>query len=233
MLANLSRPEDSPGFHYLRTTSMVATYGAFSGHARASGTENPEGAATFLNNITRVARSYGNFGDVVTAGEGGGAGFFRISLRVSGGSAVSWQNGFGVTQLSFSCVSSEPGSPFAIGHCPALSFVHDVDTVVDTVVDLDIPIVLGSPFQYSAGVIVEAATGHGFFSMVPFTGISEASYVGSFLGASVLDAGHQSIPGAPISVGESGFDYAPEPEVFAAGLGAFATLGWRRRMRTA
>lgn len=229
--ASLSRSEDSTGFHYLRSTNISANHGAFAGFARASGTESPENVSTFQYSITRVARSFGTFADVVTAGEGGGSGFFRMSIHLSGGSAVSWQNGLGATQLGISCVSSDPGSPFAIGHCTPVSLIHDVDTSVDTVVDLDIPIVLGSPFQYSVQVFVEATTGHPYGSLNPFTGAAEATYVGSFVAASVLDAGGQVIPGAPISAGESGFAYVPEPAGAALGLAALAALGGYRRVR--
>ena len=145
-----------------------------------------------------------------------------------GSVAVSWQNGFGAVSMGFSCASSEPGSPFAIGHCPPVSFPFYAGTTIDEVVDLDIPIVLGLPFEYSVNVFVDATTGHTYGDLIPFTGQSEIHVATlPFAGAVVLDASRQPIPGAPISLGESGFDYRSVPD--ASAVGRRARLGRRPR----
>ena len=41
-------------------------------------------------------------------------------------------------------------------------------------IDLDVPIVLGQPFEYRITVTVEATTGHGYGDLIPFQGAAEA-----------------------------------------------------------
>jgi len=234
LLANLTRSWSSPpGYSFLAETSFSTNYCAFSGFARASGYDIPETGTEFNYSDLRIARSFGSFSDVLTAGSGGAPGFFRIPLHVVGTTAVSWQNGDGYAQLVLDCVSNEPGSPFALGHCPTVQLVFRSDDTLDTVVDLDVPIVLGSPFQYRVSLSMEAWIGHAYGDATPFQGASEASFAtaGPFVGATVLDAGKQPIPGAPISASESGFDYAPEPAPLAGGLAALLALGALARPR--
>lgn len=226
-LASMSRAwTPGNGFDYAASTSMSTDYGSFGAFARASGSETPEPGAgtTFLNTVTRIARSFGNFDDVLTAGTGGGPGFLRIPMHIVGSVAISWQNGFGYASVDLSCSSSAPGSPYAIGQCAPVSRTFSVDGSIDEIVDLDIPIVLGSPFEYLATVVVSAGTGHLYGAFVPFTGQAQIDVATlDFAGATVLDAGKQPIPDAPISLGESGFDYQSAPEAPSL-LGEVASL---------
>jgi hypothetical protein len=136
---------------------------------------------------------------------------------------VSWQNGFGNGQLTAGCQSNEPGVPLVLGNCPALQLVFTEDESIDTVVELDVPILLGSPVEFRVTVTVSAATGHGI-GPAPFQGASEASFAtGPFRGAIVLDAAKTPIPGATVT-SESGFQYAPEPGAGGAGLAALLAL---------
>jgi hypothetical protein len=101
-----------------------------------------------------------------------------------------WLNG-GNASLAFECVSSVPGSPYAIGHCPLQQFNFTDDESFDTVVDLDVPIVLGQEFEYRITVTIQATTGHGYGDLIPFEGVAQASFGSEpFAGASVLDANH-------------------------------------------
>ena len=226
MTASMSRAWDFPAYHYATETNMTLGYLSLSAFARASGTENPEtGAPTFGNGVQRTARSIGHIDDVLTAGEGGAPGFFRIPLHVKGATAISWQNGGGNASLLFECVSSAPGSAFAIGHCPLTQFDFTGDGGFDQVVVFDVPIVLGQPFEYRITATVQATSGHGYGDLIPFQGAAQASFASEpFVGASVRDAGHVLIPGAPISASESGFLYAPEASATASAAVALATL---------
>lgn len=234
VLADMSRVwTPGNGFAYAASSSIATDYSEFGASARASGSETPSDAGPFfVNFVTRIARSYGTFNDVLTAGTGGEAGFLRIPVHVAGNVAISWQNGIGYASVDFSCASSAPGSPYAIGHCEPASFVFYNDADLDETVNLDIPLILGSPFEYTANVVVSAATGHAYGDLVPFTGQSQID-IGTlpFPGAQVLDASRQPIPNAPISLGESGFDYrpAPEPSSLLGGLVAVAALAQLRR----
>ena len=231
MTANMSRLWDFPAYHYATNTVMTLDYVSLSAFARASGEETPEtGAQVFGNPTKRVARSTGDIDDVLTAGEGGAPGFFRIPLHVTGGSAISWQNGFGVAQLVFQCSSNAPDRSSTIGQCPLIQFVFRGNEVFDAVVDLDVPIVLGQPFEYQIGVTIEVQSGHADGDLIPFLGAAQASFGSEpFAGASVLDASKVEIPGAPISASESGFQYAPEPSAAASGALAFAAMLALRR----
>jgi len=237
VLAEMSRLwAPGNGFSYAASTSISTDYGAFGAFARASGSETPPPGAgtTFLNNVTRIARSYGTVNDVFTAGTGGASGFVRIPMHVVGSVSISWQNGAGYASVSFSCASSAPGSPYAIGHCDPVTLLFTNDAAIDEVVNLDVPVVLGSPVEYTATVIADASTGHGYGDLIPFTGQSELHVATlSFPGAGVLDASRQPIPGATISLGESGFDYlaAPEAPSLLGGLAAVAALAPLRRRR--
>jgi len=128
------------------------------------------GLPDFFCVFARVARSFGHFDDVLTAGTGGDPGFFRIPLHVSGAASSAWQNGFGSVSLSFDCVSSVPGSPFAIGHCPNVLLDFSGDEYFDTVVNLDVPIVLGAPFEYRVAGGITATCGHDYGDLIPFEG---------------------------------------------------------------
>jgi len=229
--ANMSRLWDFPAYHYATNTFMTLDYVSLSAFARASGDEAPENGAQVFGNLTKsVARSTGDIDDVLTAGEGGAPGFFRIPLHVTGGSAISWQNGFGVAVLAFQCVSSVPGSPYAIGHCPLTQFNFTGNESFDTVVDLDVPILLGQQFEYRVTVSLEAQSGHNSGDLIPFLGAAQASFASSpFAGASVLDANHVVIADAPISASESGFVYAPEPSSATGGAAVLAAMGALRR----
>ena len=232
MTANMSRVWDSPGFHYATDTNMTLDYVSLSAFARASGFESPEGGAeVFGNLVSRTARSIGNIDDVLTAGEGGASGFFRIPIHVTGGTAISWQNGGGNAVLLLECVSSVPGSAYAIGHCPLQQFNFTGDESFDTVIDLDVPIVLGQEFEYRITVTVQATSGHGYGDSIPFQGAAQASFGSEpFAGASVLDGNKTVIPGAPISASESGFSYAPEaPAAASAAVAIAAVVALRRR----
>jgi len=241
MTASMSRSWISPGFEYATSTDMTLDYVSLSAFARASGFENPEnGAVVFGNSVSRTARSIGHIDDVLTAGEGGVPGFLRIPLHVTGATAISWQNGGGSALLALECVSSVPGSPYAIGHCPLQQFNFAGDESFDTVIDLDVPIVLGQPFEYRVTVTIQATSGHGYGDLIPFQGAAQASFgTEPFAGVSVLDANGAVIPDAPISASESGFQYVPEPSSTAGVATAFAALvafrlpsRWRRRHRS-
>ena len=231
MTANMSRLWDFPAYLYATNTYMTLDYVSLSVFARASGEEAPEtGAQVFGNPTKRVARSTGYIDDVLTAGEGSTPGFFRIPLHVTGGSAISWQNGFGVAQLVFQCSSNAPDRSSTNGQCPLIQFAFTGNEVFDTVVDLDVPIVLGQPFEYQIGVTIEVQSGHADGDLIPFLGAAQASFGSSpFAGASVLDANHVVIAGAPISASESGFVYAPEPSSATGGAAVLAAMGALRR----
>jgi hypothetical protein len=230
--ASMSRLWNSAGFAFATDTNMTLDYVSLSAFASASGFENPEnGGPSFINIVAYTARSIGHIDDVLTAGEGGTPGFFRIPLHVTGGTAISWQNGGGNALLAFQCVSSVPGSQLAIGHCPLQQFNFTGDESFDTVIDIDVPIVLGQEFEYRITVTIQATTCHGFGDLIPFQGAAEASFGSEpFAGALVLDASHAVIPDAPISASESGFVYVPEPSSAASGALALAVvLSLRRR----
>jgi hypothetical protein len=225
--SNLSRSWDMPpGFSWLATTSGTADYGAFSLYSRASGYESPESGTEFLYSAQRKARSFATFSDTITAGMGGASGFLRLPLHVTGSVTISWQNGFGNASLAVTCASNLVGSPFNLGVCPVTQLIFTQNELYDSVLNLDIPILLGSPIYYQVEVSLLAATGHLYGDLFPFTGASEASFgTGPFQGAAlVLDAAKQVIPDALIS-SESGFAYAPEASSFAGGAAALAALG--------
>jgi len=226
--ASLSRSwgnSEVGGFYFLASTEMIADYCAFSASAAASGYDVPDSGPTFLNSVTRIGRSLGHFADGLTAGAGGAPGYLRIPLHISGGANVSWQNGGGVAQLSLSCYSTPPGGATYLGHCDPVQFNFLDDETLDTVVNLDLPIVLGSPFEYRVSFTVSATTGHAAGDPIPFQGLSEAQFqTAPFSGALVLDAAKQVIAGAPISASDSGFVYTPEPGGRAAGVGALLGL---------
>lgn len=171
-------------------------HAAFAAFARASGYDIPVSGSEFLYSLTRIARSFATFSGTVTAGAGGGAGYLRLPLDVTGQVLVSWQNGAGSAQLGAGCQSNEPGAPLVLGNCPALQLLFTENEAIDTVVEFDVPILLGSPIEFRVNVTVSAQTGHGF-GPAPFTGASEASFAtGPFRGAVVLDAAKNPIPGA-------------------------------------
>ena len=227
--ASLSDSSTGPGFSLLSETDMAVNYGFFSGSARVGGFDNTVYPvhSNFGYSFGRLARSFGDFDDVLTAGPGGGPGFFRIPLHVSGEAAIGWQNGGGSVPLSFDCVSNAPGSPFAIGHCPNALLGFSVDENFDTLVNLDVPIVLGGPFEYRVSVALTASSGHGAGDLRPFEGRAGASVVSTLPlhGASVLDASSTVIPNAAISASESGTVYAPEPTSVASGAAALGAIG--------
>ena len=211
------------GFYFLAHTDMRTDFAAFAGSARASGYDIPSSGGDFSYGITRIARSFATFSDTVTAGADSGAGYLRLPLEVAGQVLVSWQNGFGYGALTAGCQSNEPGSPLALGNCPPLQFIFTENEAIDTVVDLDVPILLGAPVEFRVHVTVSAATGHGI-GPTPFHGFSDASFATRpFRGALVLDAAKNPIPGATIT-SESGFAYAPEPGAGASGGIALLSL---------
>lgn len=223
--SNLSRSWDAPpGFSFLATTNGTSDYAAFSLYSRASGYDSPESGTEFQNSVQRIARSYATFSDTITAGTGGASGFLRIPLDITGSVAISWQNGFGTASLAITCAANVVGSPFNLGTCPVTQFIFTQSELYDSVVNLDIPILLGSPIYYQVETSLLAATGHLYGDLIPFTGASEASFgTAPFPGAMVLDAAKQPIPDAEIS-SESGFAYAPEPGSPAAGAAALLAL---------
>lgn len=227
-LSSLSRTwgnSEEGGSYFLASSEMVLDYAAFSTSATASGYDIPTSGTTFLYSVLRSGRSSGEFSDVLTAGTGGAPGYFRIPLHVTGSAAISWLNGAGSATLALGCNSNAPGSPTYIGVCPTTQLNFFEDDAIDTVLNLDVPIVLGSPFQYRVSVYVAASTGHAYGDAIPFEGSSQASFqTGPFQGASVLDAAKQEIPGAPISASESGFSYVPEPGAAALAEAACAGL---------
>jgi hypothetical protein len=231
--SNLSRSWDAPpGFSFLATSSGTSDYGAFSLYARASGYDSPESGTEFLNSVQRIARSYATFSDTITAGAGGAQGFLRLPLHITGSVAISWQNGFGTASLAVTCASNVVGSPFNLGGCPVTQLIFTQSELYDSVLNLDIPILLGSPIYYQVESSLLASTGHLYGDLIPFTGASEASFgTGPFPGALVLDAAKQPIPDAEIS-SESGFAYAPEPGSPAAGAAVLIALAARAPRRT-
>jgi hypothetical protein len=232
-LAQISRSYGTgAGFSYMTSASMTVDYVGFAGFARASGFENPNPPPEppiFISSQSYSGRSFGNILDTVTAGAGGGPGFLRVPLHIVGSSSISWQNGFGNTQLGISCTSNEPGSFVPLGPCTGAGFTFTGNEALDTIVNVDVPILLGVPVELRISATVFATTGHAFGSSVPFTGAAEASFATlPFAGATVLDAGGDPIPGATVSTSESGFSYAPEPSAGAEALAAFAALAFRR-----
>jgi hypothetical protein len=236
--ASVERVWSSAGYSFSAQTDMTANYGDLYGSARVGGFDNPVvGGTKFFNYVLqRVARSFGYFDDVLTAGTGGEPGFFRIPLHVSGATLIGWQNGFGSVSLSFDCVSSVPGSAFAIGHCPQALFSFSGDEYFDTVVNLDVPIVLGAPFEFQVSAGITATNGHGYSDLIPFEGHAGGNFAArlGLSGASVLDANGTVIPGAAISASESGTVYAPEPSALASSAAALGVMGAlaRRARRT-
>ena len=95
---------------------------------------------------TNIAANYGSFTGFASAAgtEVPPQGVPTSSARSHGTRARSAPS---ATSLTFSCVSSVPGSQSAIGTCVPPAFLYEVDAYVDTIVDLDIPVVLGSPFH--------------------------------------------------------------------------------------
>jgi hypothetical protein len=227
--ASVERLWSSAGYSFSAQTDMTANYGDLYGSARVGGFDNPVvGGTKFFDYVLqRVARSFGYFDDVLTAGTGGEPGFFRIPLHVSGAASIGWQNGFGSVSLSFDCVSSVPGSPFAIGHCPNVLLSFSGDEYFDTVVNLDVPIVLGAPFDFQVSAGITATSGHGYDDLIPFEGHAGGNFAARLplSGASVLDASGTLIPNAPISVSESGTVYAPEAISVASGAAALGAIG--------
>lgn len=228
-LANLSRAWNytSDGFAFAAAASVATDYVGFSVFARGSGFHNPANQSSFINLVSRGGNAFGNLNDTITAGSGGGTGFLRLPLHLAGSTSISWQNGFGGTSLGISCQSYEPGAFVTLGPCTgaALSFTNDA--VIDQAVNVDIPILLGSPVTFTVTVVAGAASGYAYGDLVPFTGQAEISVATlPFEGAIVLDASRQPIPGATVSAAESGFDYMAAPEASApfGTLAAFAAL---------
>lgn len=225
-LADMSRfwTYTSDGFAFAAAASVATEYAGFSAFARGSGSHNPPGQSSFINLVSRGGSAYGNFNDTITAGSGGGTGFLRLPLHLVGTTSVSWQNGFGSAGLGISCQSYEPGAIVTLGPCTGASLTFTNDTVIDQIVNIDIPILLGSPVTYTVSVVAGAASGYAYGNAVPFAGQAEIT-VGTlpFAGAIVLDASRQPIPGATVSIGESGFDYQAAPEA-SSWLGTLAAL---------
>lgn len=233
--ADMSRAwNPGPGFSYAASVAISTSYVAWSAFARGSGLENPEGSGTtFISLVSRGGRAYGHVHDTITAGTGGGSGFLRLPLHLVGNTSISWQNGFGGTSFSVSCSSSVPGTPIVVGVCDAVSanFTNNAD--IDQEANLDIPIILGSPVYFVASLSAGAGTGHLYGDLIPFVGQAEITVATlPFEGAIVLDASRQPIPGATVSVAESGFDYnAPEAPSLLGAAAAVGTLGLLRQRR--
>jgi hypothetical protein len=231
--AQLSRSYGtSEGFSYATSATVTLEYVGFAAFARASGFESPNPPPIppiLTGNQNYSGRSFGNLFDTVTAGAGGGPGFLRLPLHVVGTSSISWQNGFGNVQLGISCTSNEVGSFVPLGPCTGAGFTFTGNEALDTIVDVDVPILLGVPVELRVSAVLTAATGHPLGSAIPFAGASEASFATlPFTGATVLDASRDPIPGASVSA-ESGFSYVPEPGAAAAELAALAALAFRTR----
>lgn len=231
--AQLSRAyATGAGFSYMTSATMTVDYVGFAAFARASGFENPNPPPeppVLAGDQNYSGRSYGNLWDTVTAGAGGGPGFLRLPLHVVGSSAVSWQNGFGHVQLGISCTSNEPGAIVELGPCSGFARTFTANEDLDTVVNVDVPILLGMPVAFRLSATLLATTGHPLGSSISFTGATEASFSTlPFAGATVLDAERAPIPGAVVSASESGFSYAPEPSASAEALAALAALALRR-----
>lgn len=235
-LADMSRSWTGTldGFSFAAAAAVATDFVGFSVFARGSGFHNPPNQSSFINLVSRGGNAYGNFNDTITAGSGGGTGFLRLPLHLVGTASISWQNGFGSAGLGISCQSYEPGAIVTLGPCTGASLAFTNDAVIDQVVNVDIPILLGSPVTYTVTVVAGAASGYAYGDLVPFAGQAEIS-VGTlpFEGAIVLDASRQPIPGATVSVAESGFDYqaAPEASSWFGTLAAFAALAALRNRR--
>ena len=238
--SDISRGTNFTNFQYSASSAVITDFVGFSAFARASGFESPEITETtppvFGYEISRSARAFGEWSDTITAGTGGGEGFLRIRLRLTGHGAISWQNGYGSARFSFGGFSVEPERPFdVIGNVDPVGRAMTVSEVIDQVANLDIPILLGSPIRYTVTAFAGADTGHYSNDAIPFSGQSEIGITARpFAGAIVLDASKQPIPGATVSVGESGFDYAvPEASSLPGALAALASLEALRRRRRA
>ncbi|RIL06391.1 MAG: hypothetical protein DCC71_06985 [Proteobacteria bacterium] len=217
----------SDGYSFQAAAASTTDFAAFGLFARASGFVDPPGDdATFLGNDTRIGRAFGTFSDVVTAGEGGASGFLRIPLHATGSTVVEWQNGASYVQLGLSCSSNLPGSPTTLGPCTGAGRNITTSGPIDEAFQVDVPIVLGQPVQITIQMNLGAGTGYGYGNLVPFAGQAEGSVGADSSGAIVLDAAKSPIPGAPISLGESGHDYqnAPEASSSLAAGAAFAAL---------
>lgn len=221
----------SDGYAWQASAQSATNFAAFSLFARASGLASTTQGDPFNYSDTRIGRAYSTFADLVTAGEGGGSGFLRFPLHVTGSASASWQNGGSYVQIGVFCSSNLPGSPTTLGPCAAEGLSFTNDATVDQVLTVDVPIVLGQPVQFTIQLNLSAGTGHLYGTASPFTGQAEGSFGAESLGAIVLDAGKNPIPGAPISLGESGFDYAPEPSSLLTALAALAALAPLRARR--
>jgi hypothetical protein len=148
---------------------------------------------------------------------------------VTGGTAISWQNGGGNAVLLLECVSSVPGSAYAIGHCPLQQFNFTGDESFDTVIDFDVPIVLGQEFEYRITVTVQATSGHGYGDLIPFPG-RRRGVVGSEPFAGALGARREPRRDSDADLGvRIRLLYAPGPSSAASGALALAVVLSRRR----
>lgn len=232
--ADMSRFWSGDAFAFLASSAITTDYAAVSGFARASGTHSPSSGGPFLSAVSRSGRAFGSFFDRLTAGSGGGSGFLRIPMHLVGATLIEWQNGGGSASYGVSCQSYLPGSPTTLGPCTGGSRAFTVGTGFDDVVFVDLPILLGTEFEFSITFVADATTGYGYGSPSPFTGVAQIDFATQpFPGAIVLDAGKQPIPDAPISLGESGFDYqtAPEASSLLGGIAALAVVAPLRRRR--
>jgi hypothetical protein len=232
-MADMSRFWPADGFAFAASSAITTDYVAMSGFARASGTHSPSSGGPFLSSVSRTGRAFGSFWDRLTVGSGGGSGFLRFPMRLTGATVIEWQNGGGGASYGFSCQSYLPSSPTTLGPCVGGNRGFSVSTAFDDVVFIDVPLLFGTEFEFVITFFADATTGYGYGDQSPFTGQAQINFgTEPFPGAIVLDANKQPIPDATISLGESGFDYqaAPEPASLLGGLAAIAWLVPLRRL---
>lgn len=231
---DMSRFWSGDAFAFAASCASTTEYAGVAGFARASGTHSPSSGGPFLNNVSRSGRAFGSFWDRLTAGSGGGSGFLRIPMHLTGAVLVEWQNGGGAASYGFFCQSYLPGASTTLGPCAGGNRSFSVSSAFDDTVFVDLPILLGTEFEFSVTFSAQATTGYAYGNQSPFTGQAQIDFgTQPFPGAIVLDASKQPIPGAPISLGESGFDYqaAPEASSLLGGIAALAVLAPLRRRR--
>jgi hypothetical protein len=218
----------NPGFLRLQAEAamVVADYGGFS--ARSSSTEDlndyPVGTqGTVGPNISANARA--TIWDVVTVSGGSGPGTLRMTWHVTGGVDVGWSVAgpvdpidHGQLRLSFGCTAQLVGTPTPDA-CPDPMLSWTAPGAVDVTVNLDMPIVFGSPVQYQLVINLQSSTGTGYYNassgLITFQAHATGEFgsTGTLVGAEALDSIGQPVAGATIQ-SESGFQYgvAPEPE---------------------
>ena len=241
-------PPQNPGSLLLQNQAAmtVVGYGGFA--ASVSSTEDlndyPVGTqGTVGPNISADARA--TIGDVVTVSGSSGPGTLRMSWHLTGGVDVGWSITGPVDpidhaqiRLSFGCFAQVVGTTLP-DNCPDLQLTWTSPEAVDQVLNIDMPIVFGSPVQYQLDINLQSSTGTGYYTastgLISFSGHAVGNFgsTGTLVAVEVLDSIGQPVSGSTIQ-SESGFQYdvAPEPgqaPLLALGSLVLAALRYRGR----